>query len=156
MPAKCAITFHNNPQTLLLLAIEHTTTLMLLKEETLAQTRRYPWQERKCPACGAIGHRLRNCQEFRQMNVQNRLDVVDRHGLCKLCLNQHGLRRCLSRFRCEINGCEARHNALLHLPSATNCAELLAHNGTTKAGVLFRIVSVASWSEKYRDSGYPG
>uniref|UniRef100_A0A182XQ40 Peptidase A2 domain-containing protein n=1 Tax=Anopheles quadriannulatus TaxID=34691 RepID=A0A182XQ40_ANOQN len=42
----------------------------------------------------------------------------------------------------EINGCEARHNALLHLPSATRCAEVLAHNGTTKSGVLFRIVPV--------------
>ena len=108
-----------------------------IERGTLAQPRRYSCQERKCPACGDTGHRVRNCQEFLQMKVKNRLDVVDLHGLCKLCLNQHGLLRCWSRFRCE-----ARHNALLHLPSATHCAELLAHNGTTKADVLFRIVPV--------------
>uniref|UniRef100_A0A182PWW1 Peptidase aspartic putative domain-containing protein n=1 Tax=Anopheles epiroticus TaxID=199890 RepID=A0A182PWW1_9DIPT len=116
----------------------HTNT----SDNEMASTAAHQRRVKPCAACSSVEHHIRNCQEFRRMSVTNRLDLVGRHGLCKLCLNQHGIRRCLSRFRCDVNGCEARHNALLHLPAARQRADVLTHSSATKVGVLFRIVPV--------------
>uniref|UniRef100_A0A182W802 CCHC-type domain-containing protein n=1 Tax=Anopheles minimus TaxID=112268 RepID=A0A182W802_9DIPT len=85
------------------------------------------YQERPCHVCNKSGHRVRSCEMFRKMSVKDRQLAVNQHQLCNLCLNQHGSRRCFSRFNCIVNGCNARHNALLH-PAKTS-AEPTANKG---------------------------
>lgn len=67
-----------------------------------------------CPACGETSHRLRNCDEFREMDYAERMELVEEKNLCHLCLCSHGNARCKFNIRCNIEHCQERHNTLLH------------------------------------------
>ncbi|XP_055604354.1 uncharacterized protein LOC129752604 [Uranotaenia lowii] len=48
------------------------------------------------------------------MTVDDRWLRIQNLGLCKTCLYSHGTRSCRNNTRCGVDGCDARHHALLH------------------------------------------
>ena len=75
--------------------------------------------DRSCPACGR-NHRLKDCAEFKAYDVQGKWHFVQRHGICRNCLNFHGRRTCRSNSRCGIDGCQTRHHPLLHSTASSS------------------------------------
>ena len=60
-------------------------------------------------------HKLSSCPKFKALSVQERLNEVQKHGLCFSCLSpQHWLSNCSNQKQCGVNGCTRSHNALLH------------------------------------------
>ena len=52
------------------------------------------------------GHKLSSCPKFKALSVQERLNEVQKHGLCFSCLSpQHWLNNCLNQKQCGVNGC---------------------------------------------------
>lgn len=71
-------------------------------------------EERRCYVCKSVGHRVRECQTFKALSVDNRWKTVQSHELCRSCLNAHGRRSCRNAKPCGINACIFRHHPLLH------------------------------------------
>ncbi|XP_062557815.1 uncharacterized protein LOC134222672 [Armigeres subalbatus] len=69
---------------------------------------------RPCWICERTDHLIRNCDEFRRMNIAERLREVERQKLCGICLNKHSNSRCSSKIRCVVRGCQGNHHPLLH------------------------------------------
>ena len=60
------------------------------------------------------GHKLSFCPKFKALSVQERLNEVQKHGLCFSCLSpQHWLSNCSNQKQCGVNGCSRSHDALL-------------------------------------------
>lgn len=57
---------------------------------------------RPCWICNRTDHLIRNCDEFRQMNIAERLKEMDRQKLCVVCLNKHGGGRYPSKIQCIV------------------------------------------------------
>ncbi|XP_065074719.1 uncharacterized protein LOC135698602 [Ochlerotatus camptorhynchus] len=106
--------------------------------------------ERKpCPTCGGTDHRLRNCDEFRKMGVQQRLEVVERFDLCRSCLNAHGRSRCKANIRCKVDRCQGQHNTMLHQQVTEMRSDCNAHSVSLQLPILFRMIPVTlSFGEK--------
>ncbi|XP_058827116.1 uncharacterized protein LOC131687095 [Topomyia yanbarensis] len=103
---------------------------------------------KQCPVCRNPGHRVKECEVFQKMEVDDRWKVSVSHSLCRCCLFAHGRRPCKTKSRCGINDCEYRHHPLLHFITKKN--ELNPANGNAKVNnhhqegrsSLFRIVPV--------------
>ncbi|XP_055589070.1 uncharacterized protein LOC129741371 [Uranotaenia lowii] len=67
-----------------------------------------------CAVCQKEGHKSRECRSFQKMTVDDRWLRIQNLGLCKTCLYSHGTRSCRNNTRCGVDGCDARHHALLH------------------------------------------
>ncbi|XP_055641601.1 uncharacterized protein LOC129778611 [Toxorhynchites rutilus septentrionalis] len=105
----------------------------------------------ECSFCKEVGHRIRECQGFRNLNVDERWRKIRAMSLCQNCLFNHGRRSCRSSSRCNIAGCQFRHHPLLHstrqragLP--TQLAESHTHR-YLGSSVLFRIVPVTLYGQ---------
>ncbi|XP_065076052.1 uncharacterized protein LOC135699688 [Ochlerotatus camptorhynchus] len=95
-----------------------------------------------CPTCGRTDHRLRNCDEFRKMGVQQRLEVVDRFDLCRSCLNAHGKSWCKANIRCKVERCQGQHNTMLHQQPAEMRSDCNAHSANQQLPIIFRMIPV--------------
>ena len=72
----------------------------------------------KCPMCKSV-HRLTQCPIFKNEGMESRLDFVNTHNLCYICLlDNHVTNDCLSKRSCAICD-ESWHNTLLHQNSST-------------------------------------
>ena len=72
----------------------------------------------KCPMCKSV-HRLTQCPIFKNESMESRLDFVNTHHLCYICLlDNHVTNDCLSKRSCAICD-ESWHNTLLHQNSST-------------------------------------
>ena len=72
----------------------------------------------KCPMCKSV-HRLTQCPIFKNEGMESRLDFVNTHNLCYICmLDNHVTNDCLSKISCAICD-ESWHNTLLHQNSYT-------------------------------------
>ncbi|XP_055618958.1 uncharacterized protein LOC129764157 [Toxorhynchites rutilus septentrionalis] len=102
----------------------------------------------ECIFCSRVGHRLRECSGFKDLNVDDRWRKVRALSLCQICLYRHGRRSCRSDKRCNIDGCQYRHHPLLHSTRRTveNSTQMQQANSLTHqylgSSVLFRIVPV--------------
>ncbi|XP_052564394.1 uncharacterized protein LOC120421887 [Culex pipiens pallens] len=67
-----------------------------------------------CVVCGETNHRIRNCEVFKEMELDERMEVVSDNNLCQICLNAHGNARCKMNIHCNVGNCQERHNSLLH------------------------------------------
>lgn len=111
-------------------------------------------QERGCYVCKVPGHRVSECEVFGSYSVDERWKAIQTNGLCRSCLNAHGRRSCRSASVCGINGCEYRHNRLLHAnksAAAVTTSSALAENHThlqAKQQLLFRIVPVTLYGPR--------
>ncbi|XP_058456811.1 uncharacterized protein LOC131434173 [Malaya genurostris] len=98
----------------------------------------------ECHYCGKQGHRLRECNRFKALSVDDRWRKVRELGLCHTCLFRHGRRSCRSTYRCTVDGCQYRHHALLH--SGSHPAENHTHR-YLESSFLFRIVPVTVYGK---------
>ena len=66
-----------------------------------------------CPVC-AQQHKIYVCEEFKQLALVDREELVRKRGLCYKCLNStnHNAKDCVSNYGC--NRCNRRHHRLLH------------------------------------------
>ena len=72
----------------------------------------------KCPMCKLV-HRLTQCPIFKNEGMESRLDFLNTHNLCNICLlDNHVTNDCLSKISCAICD-ESWHNTLLHQNSST-------------------------------------
>ena len=76
----------------------------------------------KVPSCTGSFHRLRDCRFFHSMEPEDRIKLVDHHGLCLGCLTPgHGraARSCPYKEEradaCQRSACRGRHHYLLHV-----------------------------------------
>ncbi|XP_053687203.1 uncharacterized protein LOC128736742 [Sabethes cyaneus] len=67
-----------------------------------------------CWICNRTDHRIRFCDDFRKMNIVERLEAVEKQKLCGICLNKHGDKPCGFKSRCTITNCKGAHHTLLH------------------------------------------
>ncbi|XP_055605754.1 uncharacterized protein LOC129753928 [Uranotaenia lowii] len=92
-----------------------------------------------CKVCKSSNHRLRDCQEFKEMSVLQRLELVEKWKLCHICLNDHGKSWCRFKIRCDIGDCQERHNPLLH--KSIRRVVMNTHF-RSNSSILFRIIPV--------------
>lgn len=71
-----------------------------------------------CSICTKEGHRVGDCTQYNLMTVEERWSVVQKKGLCRTCLNNHGKWPCKSWKGCGVSGCTMKHHTSLHIPSA--------------------------------------
>ncbi|XP_067628641.1 uncharacterized protein [Eurosta solidaginis] len=68
----------------------------------------------KCPVCKGQ-HKIYVCQKFINASVTDRWAQVKQSRLCSSCLRGgHSSRDCRNRKLCMTDGCQRRHNKLLH------------------------------------------
>ena len=81
------------------------------------------------------GYKLSSCPKFKALSVQERLNEVQKHGLCFSCLSpQHWLSNCSYQKQCGVNGCSRSHNALLqNLRNVTSMVNTDAVSATNPA-----------------------
>ncbi|XP_058446204.1 uncharacterized protein LOC131427225 [Malaya genurostris] len=95
-------------------------------------------QQRPCRVCQRTDHRLRFCQDFQNLHFAERLKIVTKWKLCKICLNEHG-GQCRFKIRCNVGDCKEQHNPLIH-PSS-GAVGMSAHI-ISSSTVMFRMVPV--------------
>nr|XP_029709412.1 uncharacterized protein LOC109433286 [Aedes albopictus] len=98
---------------------------------------------RPCWICGATDHLIRNCEEFKRMNIAERLEEVEHQGLCEVCLNKHGGGRCFSIVQCTVRDCRGNHHPLLH--RVEESVQLLKTK--SDCSVIFRTIPVTLYVE---------
>lgn len=65
-----------------------------------------------CKLCKST-HALKNCPDFKNLEVSARFDFVSQNGICVNCLSyQHQRRDCKSKYTCS--KCKKNHHSLLH------------------------------------------
>ncbi|XP_058810945.1 uncharacterized protein LOC131675817 [Topomyia yanbarensis] len=121
--------------------------------------------ERRCYVCKGVGHRVRECQTFKALSVDNRWKTAQSHQLCRSCLNEHGRRSCRNASPCGINGCTFRHHPLLHSnrsdrTSGETVSRNIEANGnhmhhSANQSLLFRILPVTLYGPR-KDLGVSG
>ncbi|XP_053686396.1 uncharacterized protein LOC128735940 [Sabethes cyaneus] len=92
-----------------------------------------------CKVCKRTDHRLRFCQDFKALAFADRMKIVERCKLCKICLNEHGNAPCKFKIKCNVGECRQRHHPLLH--SANNEVVINTHI-RSPGSILFRIIPV--------------
>lgn len=71
--------------------------------------------ETKCPMCYE-NHVLSFCTKFKQLSVNERIEIVKKHRLCFLCLKEKcSVSRCKATT-CKL--CKRKHHVLIHFPSS--------------------------------------
>ncbi|XP_049315627.1 uncharacterized protein LOC125779110 isoform X1 [Bactrocera dorsalis] len=65
-----------------------------------------------CELC-TRGHKLKSCEKFKKLNINERNNFVRSKRLCTNCLSHtHNLKNCKSKFNCLY--CHKRHHTMLH------------------------------------------
>lgn len=79
----------------------------------------------KCSTCDKIGHTsLNECEQFKQMSVDDRWKMAIRDRRCFSCLKPgHATMNCQRKRRCGIRQCTKSHNRMLHKDSAIDASE---------------------------------
>lgn len=74
---------------------------------------------KRCFLCSG-NHSIVHCRVFLDMSVDKRIEVVQLHKLCFVCLNKgHWIRTCRAK-RCGVDNCKRNHHTLLHRHLPTN------------------------------------
>ena len=88
-----------------------------------------------CPVC-AQNHPLWRCSSFAEKSLNDRWDVIWKHGCCINCFGDHLVRQCQSERRCRV--CNGKHHTLLHrdrVQKKTVSSEETPDNRSNGAGV---------------------
>ncbi|XP_038116955.1 uncharacterized protein LOC119769128 [Culex quinquefasciatus] len=67
-----------------------------------------------CFVCKDLKHRVKDCAEFGKKTLEERRRIVEEYRLCSNCLGVHGKKPCRISDKCDIDGCQQQHHALLH------------------------------------------
>ncbi|XP_053692563.1 uncharacterized protein LOC128741013 [Sabethes cyaneus] len=96
-----------------------------------------------CWICNRTDHMIKFCDDFKKMNLADRLKAVEREKLCGICLNKHGSHRCNSKIRCNIKNCRGNHHPLLHRAEGTvQMQKVVCNTHDEGRTVIFRVVPV--------------
>ncbi|XP_062551647.1 uncharacterized protein LOC134216878 [Armigeres subalbatus] len=98
----------------------------------------YRKQQKPCKVCQRSDHRLRFCQDFKDLSHADRMKVVARWKLCQVCLNDHW-GQCRFKIRCNVGDCREPHNPLIH--PVEGVVGMSAHIRSGQS-VIFRMVPV--------------
>lgn len=91
------------------------------KLSTKPQTQNKNHNENNCPIC-KTNHFIRDCKNFLEKSVNDRIHLVKISHLCYNCLSSnHGVKECKSKFNCR--NCNLRHHSLLHKGVATQATK---------------------------------
>ena len=83
-----------------------------------------------CYLCGG-SHVLKNCKEFLEKTVQERVAFCKQNRICFVCLVRgHMSRQCKTKIECEV--CKKRHSTMLHYESKNDEAEKREVTPTTE------------------------
>ena len=84
-------------------------------------------------------HRLTQCPLFKNEGMKSRLDFVNTHDLCSMCLlNNHVTKDCLAKTSCGI--CDKSwHNTLLH---QNNSTAVVSNKAITHVASMLPVVKV--------------
>ena len=86
-----------------------------------------PKETRSCKVCNKDQHPLWRCNQFKSKSVEERWSTAKRLGVCYRCLRgNHKGYQCTREGVCGENGCQERHDRLLHKDQA----EKPANNNT--------------------------
>ncbi|XP_022837599.1 uncharacterized protein LOC111364790 [Spodoptera litura] len=67
-----------------------------------------------CPACKQHGHKLPDCNKYKQLDIDTRWNVAKYNKMCFRCLqNKHRRYMCRAPI-CDVKGCNMKHHKLLH------------------------------------------
>ncbi|XP_073831631.1 uncharacterized protein [Musca autumnalis] len=107
-------------------------------------------KEEECRLCRGQ-HNLFYCKKFHSMSVPNRWNEVKKLRLCFSCLGSgHSTRNCRRRKECHVNGCQRKHNKLLHDKSKdvgeNNSHSVAARNDQDAEPVLSCVSSICEKS----------
>ncbi|XP_058449080.1 uncharacterized protein LOC131429046 [Malaya genurostris] len=99
---------------------------------------------KQCWICKRTDHLIKFCEDFKRMNVAERLREVERHQLCSICLNKHGNSWCTSKIRCMVRNCKGSHHSLLHRVKESVRLQKVECNtiGNPENNVIFRMMPV--------------
>ena len=96
-----------------------------------------------CGYCNKI-HKIEGCEKFSKLTLSERWDKVRQFKLCSICIKKNGNFKC-SDAKCPIEGCEARHNKLLHKFQIEST--VTAHSSSLGSHALFKIVPVTIYNK---------
>ncbi|XP_055527785.1 uncharacterized protein LOC129720345 [Wyeomyia smithii] len=105
-----------------------------------------------CWICNRTDHLIRFCEDFRRMNVGERLKAVEKQKLCGVCLNKHGDNACGSKARCTVKNCKGNHHTLLHRVEESvqlQRVECNTHGGLDRS-VIFRMAPISLYAGNKR------
>ncbi|XP_062541544.1 uncharacterized protein LOC134209563 [Armigeres subalbatus] len=102
-----------------------------------------------CLHCDKEGHKLRECQSFKTLSVDDRWRRIRALNVCQICLFAHGRRACRNSNKCNVSGCQFKHHPLLHGKSTTPTTQVInSHtHRLLDGGVLFRIIPVTLYGK---------
>ncbi|XP_053699130.1 uncharacterized protein LOC128746106 [Sabethes cyaneus] len=96
-----------------------------------------------CWICNRTDHMIKFCDDFKKMNLADRLKAVEREKLCGICLNKHGSHRFNSKIRCNIRNCRGNHHPLPHRAEGTvQMQKVVCNTHDEGRTVIFRVVPV--------------
>ena len=96
-----------------------------------------------CVVC-KDNHRLFFCDQFKKMNVSDRIAVVKRYKLCVNCLlSNHDVADCRKDSRCTVPGCGLKHTKFIHV----NENRSRGHSETSQQNVVSNQVKVKGENE---------
>lgn len=108
-------------------------------EQRRSEARRVDRAGKPCWICQRTDHLIRNCEQFKRMNVAQRLRETERLKLCNRCLGRHGSIPCNVKFRCTVPNCVGNHHPLLHRAEES---VQLQNAETSGRSVIFRMMPV--------------
>ncbi|XP_039439556.1 uncharacterized protein LOC120420555 [Culex pipiens pallens] len=114
-------------------------------EQKRVEAARAEKPSKPCWICKRTDHFMRSCEQFKRMNVAQRLREVGKLNLCHRCLNKHGSSPCNSRVRCTVPNCVGNHHPLLH--RAEESVQLQKAESTGRS-VIFRMMPVTLYAGK--------
>lgn len=68
---------------------------------------------RTCVVCKVESHKVYQCDKFKNLQLNEKWDIVKSNNLCRQCLSHHK-RKCHLDKECGISGCKYKHHPLLH------------------------------------------
>ncbi|XP_055605274.1 uncharacterized protein LOC129753482 [Uranotaenia lowii] len=72
---------------------------------------------KSCVSCGANNHHIVSCNVFKNLDINDRWNLVKGRKLCRLCLSSHRRWPCKGPA-CGVNNCSKRHHRLLHFEAS--------------------------------------
>ncbi|XP_055585251.1 uncharacterized protein LOC129738089 [Uranotaenia lowii] len=95
-----------------------------------------------CSYCRCASHKIANCEQFLELDIDGRLKAVREKNLCRTCLIPHKKWPCRSSKECGVGDCRLRHNPLLHSTTSIPINASIAHHNSHSSSSLFRYLPI--------------